>query len=81
MTVDAIGGARPRFLPERAFAAAAALLRRWQAGRLQARVMREIGDYDDHLLRDMGLTRGDFGRIVPLRENAPQEPAKKKAGR
>jgi uncharacterized protein YjiS (DUF1127 family) len=44
-------------LAERVEVTLVALWRRWRRGRARARVRRQLADHDDHLLRDMGLTR------------------------
>jgi uncharacterized protein YjiS (DUF1127 family) len=67
MTHLSISGNRPLPFVERALLATAELWRRWRSARIRARVRRELRYYDEHLLRDMGLTRGDDDTILPSR--------------
>jgi uncharacterized protein YjiS (DUF1127 family) len=38
--------------------------RRWRRGRDRAKLRRQLADYDDHLLRDVGLLRN--GELDPM---------------
>jgi uncharacterized protein YjiS (DUF1127 family) len=62
-----IGGSRRLSFFERTRIATRDAWLRWRAARLRAQVARQLRDYDEHLLRDIGLTRGDYDKIVPLR--------------
>jgi uncharacterized protein YjiS (DUF1127 family) len=56
---DAAGPASPRFDVGSALHRSRALLRTWLARRRQRRA---LSDLDDHLLRDLGLTRAAAAR-------------------
>lgn len=67
MTHLSMGRNRPLPLAERTLIAAAGLWRKWRNARIRAKVARELRDYDQRLLHDMGLVRGDYDSIQPLR--------------
>jgi uncharacterized protein YjiS (DUF1127 family) len=67
MTQLSIGGTSRLGFFERTWIATRDAWRRWRTARIRAQVARQLRGYDEHLLRDIGLTRGDYDKIMPLR--------------
>lgn len=70
MTHIVIGRRKASPTADRVAALLVDIVRRWRRGRIRAKLRRQLADLDDHLLRDVGLTRAGE-RDSPAEEKWP----------